>query len=92
MEPNWELITDYHFGGYAKINKELISFINQFKNHYNMPLDPVYTGKMMFGIFDLIKKGYFQENAKILAIHTGGLQGIQGMNRILKTKNLPLIN
>lgn len=88
---DWELITDYHFGGYAKINTELISFINQFKNEYNIPLDPVYTGKMMFGVFDLFKKGFFPKDSKILTIHTGGLQGIEGMNTILKQKHLPLI-
>ena len=88
---NWELITDYHFGGYAKINVELISFINDFKGKYNMPLDPIYTGKMLFGIFDLIKKGYFPKEAKILVIHTGGLQGIPGMNASLAKKNMPLI-
>ena len=88
---NWKLITDYHFGGYAKINKELISFINEFKIVYKIPLDPVYTGKMMFGIFDLIEKGFFKKGTKILAIHTGGLQGISGMNTVLKNKNLPLI-
>ena len=47
---NWELVTDYHFGGYAKINGELIHFINQFKKTHNVPLDPIYTGKMMYGI------------------------------------------
>ena len=88
---HWELITDYHFGGYAKINGDLIAFINQFKKDYNMPLDPVYTGKMLFGIFDLIEKGYFPKGSKILAIHTGGLQGITGMNERLKRKELPLI-
>lgn len=88
---NWKLITDYHFGGYAKINEELVSFINQFKNKNNIPLDPVYTGKMMYGIFDLIEKGYFPKGTKILAIHTGGLQGISGMNAVLKKKNLQII-
>lgn len=88
---NWELISDYHFGGYAKINIELISFINQFKVENNIQLDPVYTGKMMFGIFDLIKKEYFPKDSKILAIHTGGLQGIEGMNARLKRKGMPLI-
>lgn len=88
---NWELITDYHFGGYAKINRALISFINEFKKVHNIPLDPIYTGKMMFGIFDLIQNGYFPQESKILAIHTGGLQGIEGMNRILNNKGLPLI-
>lgn len=88
---HWELISDYHFGGYAKINAELISFINGFKLENNIPLDPVYTGKMMFGIFDLIEKKQFPKGSKILAIHTGGLQGISGMNMNLKKKNLPLI-
>ncbi|GAA4892938.1 pyridoxal-phosphate dependent enzyme [Flaviramulus aquimarinus] len=90
-QSNWKLITDYHFGGYAKINTELISFINQFKADYQIQLDPVYTGKMMFGIFDLIEKAYFPKDSKILAIHTGGLQGIEGMNVVLKKKNLPII-
>ena len=85
---NWDLITDYHFGGYAKINSELISFINDFKRQYNMPLDPIYTGKMVYGVLDLIKKGYFPKEAKILMIHTGGLQGIIGMNHVLEKKNM----
>ena len=88
---NWELITDYHFGGYAKINEGLITFINTFKKKYNIPLDPIYTGKMMYGIFDLIEKGYFPERSKILAIHTGGLQGIEGMNLKLRQKGMPLL-
>ncbi len=88
---NWDLITDYHFGGYGKIKPELITFINDFKRKYNIPLDPVYTGKMMYGIFDLIEKQFFPEEAKILAIHTGGLQGIDGMNVKLKQKGWPQI-
>lgn len=91
-QDNWSLINDYHFGGYAKINTELISFINQFNADYNIPLEPVYTGKMIFGIFDLIDKNYFPKGSKILAIHTGGLQGIVGMNSQLKKKGLTLIN
>ena len=88
---NWELITDYHFGGYGKINKELISFINQFKTKYQIPLDPIYTGKMMFGIMDMLKLEKIPKNSRILAIHTGGLQGIQGMNNKLKQKKLPIL-
>jgi len=88
---NWELITDYNFGGYAKINSDLVSFINAFKSEYNIPLDPIYTGKMMYGIFDLLEKGYFSKDSKILVIHSGGLQGIAGMNKILKQKKMPLI-
>lgn len=89
---NWDLITEFHFGGYAKVNTELITFINDFKLKYNISLDPIYTGKMMYGIFQLKKQGYFPESAKVLAIHTGGLQGIKGMNKRLKSKGLPLID
>jgi 1-aminocyclopropane-1-carboxylate deaminase len=89
---NWELITEYHFGGYAKVNDELIAFINWFFEQTQIPLDPVYTGKMVFGVFDLITKNYFPENSKILLIHTGGLQGIQGMNLKLKQKGLLTID
>ncbi|MCF6306539.1 MAG: pyridoxal-phosphate dependent enzyme [Flavobacteriaceae bacterium] len=88
---NYQLIDDYCFGGYAKIDEELIRFINEFKENTGIPIDPVYTGKMMFGIMDLIEKNYFKENSSILAIHTGGLQGISGMNQLLKKKNLPQI-
>lgn len=88
---NWDLITDYHFGGYGKIKPELITFINDFKKKYHIPIDPIYTGKMMFGIFDLMEKQFFPKDAKILAIHTGGLQGIEGMNIKLKQKGWPQI-
>lgn len=88
---NWKLIKDYHFGGYGKIKPELISFINKFNRNYNIPLDPIYTGKMMYGIFDLIEKDFFPPNSRILVIHTGGLQGISGVNEMLKRKNQPLI-
>ena len=84
--PNWKLIPDYHFGGYGKVTEELIVFINDFYKKHKIPLDPIYTGKMMFGVLDLINKNYFPENSKILVIHTGGLQGIAGMNTILKQK------
>ncbi|MGB5363889.1 MAG: pyridoxal-phosphate dependent enzyme [Aureibaculum sp.] len=89
---DWKLINDYHFGGYGKINSDLITFINKFKKETEIPLDPVYTGKMMYGIIDMIKNDYFKSNSKILIIHTGGLQGIQGMNIELQRKGLPLIN
>ena len=89
---NWDLITDYHFGGYAKVTEELILFINEFYQKYKIPLDPIYTGKMMFGIMDLINKNYFPENSKILVIHTGGLQGIAGMNNLLRQKKQLQIN
>ena len=72
---------NYHFGGYAKINQKLIDFVYDFYNQYNIPLDIIYTAKMFFGILDLAQKEYFPNNATILAIHTGGLQGNIGMNK-----------
>jgi len=76
---NWSINLDYHFGGYAKITRELILFIRQFEEINGVTLDPVYTGKMMYGIFDLARKGLFKEGKTIAALHTGGLQGIAGM-------------
>lgn len=89
---NWELINDYHFGGFAKINSDLVSFINKTKEDYNLVLDPIYTSKMLFGIDDLIKNNYFKKGTRILAIHTGGLQGIEAMNIQLKKKGLQQID
>jgi 1-aminocyclopropane-1-carboxylate deaminase len=89
---NWELNQAYHFGGYGKVTKELVSFVNDFKKEVGIPLDPIYTGKMMFGVLNLIAKDFFPENSKILTIHTGGLQGIRGMNILLKKRGLPLID
>lgn len=73
----WNLVTDYHFGGYAKLNDELKQFMKQFFKKYLISLDPVYTSKTFFGVIDLISKGYFKPDSKILIIHTGGLQGLQ---------------
>jgi len=68
-----------------------VAFMNQFKERNAIQLDPVYTGKMLFGIYDLIRKKRIPENSSILAIHTGGLQGIEGMNKRLKNKQMTLI-
>ena len=87
----WNLVCDYHFGGYAKISADLVNFINDFKVQTTIQLDPVYTAKMVFGVVDLITNNYFPENSKILIIHTGGLQGISGMNKFLEKKQLPTI-
>ena len=89
---NWSINSDFHFGGYAKVSKELIDFINVFKEAYQIQLDPLYTGKMMFGIMEMIKNNRFKKNTSILAVHTGGLQAINGMNLELEKKGLPLIN
>jgi len=89
---NWSLQKAYHFGGYAKHTEELIDFINTFKEETGVLLDPVYTGKMLFGILDLVQKDTFAEGSKILAIHTGGIQGIAGFNQKLIQKNQEVIH
>ena len=88
---NCKLI-EAHDGGYGKISDENIRFINDFKEKYGIQLDPIYTGKMMKKIFELIDNNYFPDGSKILAFHTGGLQGIFGANERLKKQNRPLID
>lgn len=73
-----ELICDYPFGGYAKVNDELKNFVSGFYQQTQIQLDLIYNGKMMFGLLDLIQKDHFPKNTRILAIHTGGVQGNRG--------------
>lgn len=80
---NWILLTDYHFGGFGKHTAELIDFMNQFRQTQGIPLDFVYTAKMMYGILDLIQKEHWQ-NRNILCIHSGGLQGNSSIARLLR--------
>jgi 1-aminocyclopropane-1-carboxylate deaminase/D-cysteine desulfhydrase-like pyridoxal-dependent ACC family enzyme len=75
---SYEIITDYHFGGYAKYKPELIDFLGWFHSSFGIILDPIYTGKMAFGMWDLIKNDFFPAGSKLLMIHTGGLQGNAG--------------
>ena len=83
---NFNLIeADYE--GYGKISDEIVRFINDFWKQYNIPLDPVYTGKMMMRLFQLVEEGFFPAGSRILAFHTGGLQGIEGANQLLRNKN-----
>jgi len=77
---NWHINHDYHFGGFAKITPELMAFIEHFQAQARIPLEPVYTGKMLYGLFDLIKKDYFSPGQRIIAVHTGGLQGNRGFS------------
>lgn len=72
---NWDLVLDYHFGGYAKYNEELLSFLRELYKQTGVLFDPIYNGKMIYGVLEEIKKGRFKDNSKILVIHTGGLQG-----------------
>ena len=77
---NWEINSEYNFGGFGQVNDELKKFIKDFKNTYAIMLDPIYTSKLFFGLFDMISKNKFPKDSRILALHTGGLQGIQGVN------------
>ena len=69
------MLNDYHFGGYAKQSPELIAFMNELYQQYQLPTDFVYTAKMLFAVFDSIAKGVFPKGSKISCLHTGGLQG-----------------
>jgi 1-aminocyclopropane-1-carboxylate deaminase len=77
---NFDFITEFHFGGFAKHNQELIDFVEKFKQEHQIQLDYIYNGKMMYGIFEKIKRGDFLPNSTIVAVHTGGVQGNRGIN------------
>lgn len=83
---NWRLITDYHFGGYAKWKPELIAFIRDFRLQTGITLDPVYTAKLAFGIVDMLEKELLPNNGKTIMIHSGGLQGIRGFEERFQLK------
>ncbi|MGZ8152107.1 MAG: 1-aminocyclopropane-1-carboxylate deaminase/D-cysteine desulfhydrase [Methylovulum sp.] len=75
---NWQINQDYHFGGFAKTNAELMMFIYEFELTTGITIEPVYTGKMLYALYDLIKKHYFNPGQRLIAVHTGGLQGNRG--------------
>lgn len=77
---NWKIESRFHFGGYAKINDELIDFMHEFHSQYGFELDAVYTGKMFYGLLRLIEEGSFKPGSVIVAVHSGGLQGNKGFN------------
>lgn len=77
---NWHIESRFHFGGYAKVNDELIQFIKKFQSEYKVQLDCVYTGKMFYGLFKLIESKALKRGTSIIAIHSGGLQGNKGFN------------
>lgn len=76
--PRAQLLTDYHFGGYAKTTPDLLAFIRTFERQTGVRLEQVYTGKMLYGIYDRARNGFFRPDAAVVAIHTGGLQGRSG--------------
>jgi 1-aminocyclopropane-1-carboxylate deaminase len=71
---NWSLLTSYHHGGYAKVTKALLDFVSAMKDRHDLPLEPVYTAKMMWGLMSEINAGRFHRGSTILALHTGGLR------------------
>ena len=75
---SWSVQTAYHFGGYAKFSPELLVFIQQFQARHGVLLDPIYTGKLLFGILDLLQQDYFAPGSTVVAVHTGGLQAWAG--------------
>jgi 1-aminocyclopropane-1-carboxylate deaminase len=75
---DWHIETDFHFGGYAKVDDTLIQFMKDFQTQYEIALDAVYTGKMFYGLFKRIEAGVFAPGTTIVAIHSGGLQGNAG--------------
>jgi 1-aminocyclopropane-1-carboxylate deaminase/D-cysteine desulfhydrase-like pyridoxal-dependent ACC family enzyme len=76
----WEIRTDFHLGGYARFNTELIDFLRDMRLQAKLPLDPVYTGKMVWGLLALVQADHFPKGSRLLVLHTGGLQGIRGFN------------
>ena len=86
------LETDYHFGGYAKYNDDLIDFINRTYEETGIPLDQVYTGKMFYALMDMVRQGKFEEGATILVLHTGGLQGSDPVKERLSWWNDVMLN
>ena len=81
---NWDINLDYHFGGYAKFDKQLLNFVFNFSSQNKIPIEPIYSGKMLFGIYDLVSRGFFKKASRIIAIHTGGLQGLKGLSDRIK--------
>jgi len=83
---NWKILSDFDFGGYAKVPSELKEFANEFYGKYQLLLDPIYTAKMMFATMEMVKNKKFKSGDKVLTVHTGGLQGIKGFEYVTKSK------
>ncbi|MEW6989162.1 1-aminocyclopropane-1-carboxylate deaminase/D-cysteine desulfhydrase [Colwelliaceae bacterium 6441] len=76
---NWHILNDYHDGGYAKFSQESLARLKAFSQITKVPFEPIYSGKMILALLDLVEKGYFEPNHRIVLIHTGGLQGLGGL-------------
>ena len=77
----WCINEDFHYGGYARTTPELLNFTTSFSERTGVPLEPVYSGKMLLGLTQLILKGTFSPGSRLLVIHGGGLQGKRGFLR-----------
>lgn len=81
ISSNWSLLHDYHFGGYAKHNEMLISFMKDFYNKSQIKTDPIYSGKMFFALIDQLLKNPEKKDKRVIALHSGGLSGIPGYEK-----------
>jgi len=86
LEQKLQFLEGYHFGGYGKFTPELLSFIEDFYQRFNIQLEPIYSAKMVYAVFDLIEQGHFPRGSHIVLLHTGGLQGLNGL---IQRKLLP---
>lgn len=76
---NWQILDGFHCGGFGKLTGELVRFMLDWKRQTGVELEPVYTGKMLLGLFELLEGGFFRAGSRIVVVHTGGLQGLRGM-------------
>jgi len=81
---DWQLFDEYHFGGYAHLTPQLVAFMDRFEALHQIPLEPVYTAKMLYALYDQVRSGLIPAGSRVLAIHTGGLQGRAGMELALQ--------
>ena len=74
-QATWSILHDYHHNGYAKCPPVLAQFCQHFTGVSGIPVEPVYSGKLFYGLRECLAKGQFAPNSRVLVIHTGGLQG-----------------
>jgi len=79
VHPYWEILSQYAGPGFGRLYPELIAFLQNWPAYSSVPLEPVYTGKLLLGILALVQQGVIGRGQRILVIHTGGIQGARGM-------------
>jgi 1-aminocyclopropane-1-carboxylate deaminase len=79
---NFEIVHGHEFGDFGRAPPELIEFCRTMRQTFGLTLEPVYTGKMMYGLTQLCRSGKFSQNEKVVAVHTGGLQGLRGFSAL----------